>query len=129
VFLTERFYMGGQNLRGFDFRRAGPKQFSRPIGGEATYTATAEVFFPLIATRMEGEVRDRELLRWGLFTDIGFLGTDISDPTFREMRASSGIGVRIEIPFLEVPIALDLGWPWLYEETDDRRQLFFSISR
>jgi outer membrane protein insertion porin family len=129
VFLTERFYMGGQNLRGFDFRRAGPKQFGRPIGGEATYTATAEVFFPLVATRMEGEVRDRELLRWGLFTDIGFLGTEIDDPTFREMRASSGIGIRIEIPFLEVPIALDLGWPWLYEESDDRRQLFFSISR
>ncbi|MCU0865435.1 MAG: BamA/TamA family outer membrane protein [Planctomycetes bacterium] len=129
VFLTERFYMGGQNLRGFDFRRAGPKQFGRPIGGEATYTATAEIFFPLVATRMEGEVRDRELLRWGLFTDIGFLGTEIDDPTFREMRASSGIGIRIEIPFLEVPIALDLGWPWLYEESDDRRQLFFSISR
>lgn len=129
VFLTERFYMGGQNLRGFDFRRAGPKQFNRPLGGEASYTATAEISFPLVATRMANDVRDRELLRWVLFTDIGFLGTEIDDPTFREMRATSGIGIRIEIPFLEVPIALDLGWPWLYEESDDRRQLFFNISR
>jgi len=129
VFLTERFYMGGGNLRGFDFRRAGPTQFQRPLGGEAIYTSTYEVYFPLVATRLEGEVRDRELLRWVVFTDIGFLGLGLTDPTFGEMRASSGVGLRIEIPYLELPIALDLGWPWLYEESDDRRQLYFSISR
>lgn len=129
VFLTERFYMGGGNLRGFDFRRAGPTQFQRPLGGEAIYTSTYEIYFPLVATRLEGEVRDRELLRWVVFTDIGFLGLGLTDPTFGEMRASSGVGLRIEIPYLELPIALDLGWPWLYEESDDRRQLFFSISR
>jgi outer membrane protein insertion porin family len=129
VFITERFYMGGDNLRGFDYRRAGPSQFGRPIGGQARYTASAEIYFPLIATRLEGEVRDRELVRWLLFTDFGLLGLDIDDPTFGELRASSGIGIRIEIPYLEVPIQLDLGWPWSYEETDDRRQLFFSISR
>lgn len=129
VFLTERFVMGGADLRGFDFRGAGPSQFGRPLGGEAVYTSSYEIYFPLVATRLEGEVRDRELLRWVLFTDIGFLGLGINDPTFGEMRASSGVGLRIEIPYLELPIALDLGWPWLYEETDDRRQLFFSISR
>ena len=129
VFLTERFRMGGADLRGFDFRGAGPTQFGRPLGGEAVYTSSYEIYFPLVATRLEGEVRDRELLRWVLFTDIGFLGLGLNDPTFGEMRASSGVGLRIEIPYLELPIALDLGWPWLYEETDDRRQLFFSISR
>ncbi|MCK5942713.1 MAG: BamA/TamA family outer membrane protein [Planctomycetes bacterium] len=129
VFLTERFYMGGGNLRGFDFRRAGPTQFGRPLGGEVIYTSSYEVYFPLVATRLEGEVRDRELLRWVVFTDIGFLGLGLDDPTFGEMRASSGVGLRIEIPYLELPIALDLGWPWMYEESDDRRQLYFSISR
>ncbi|MEC9048640.1 MAG: BamA/TamA family outer membrane protein [Planctomycetota bacterium] len=129
VFLTERFYMGGANLRGFDFRRAGPTQFQRPIGGEVIYTSTYEVFFPLIATRFPGEVRDRELLRWVLFTDIGLLGLGPSDPTFGQLRASTGVGLRVEIPFLQLPIALDLGWPWYYEETDARRQLYFSISR
>jgi outer membrane protein insertion porin family len=129
VFLTERFRMGGADLRGFDFRGAGPTQFGRPLGGEAVYTSSYEVYFPLVATRLEGEVRDRELLRWVLFTDIGFLGLGLNDSTFGEMRASSGVGLRIEIPYLELPIALDLGWPWIYEETDNRRQLFFSISR
>jgi outer membrane protein insertion porin family len=129
VFVLERFYMGGANLRGFDFRRAGPNQFGRPVGGEATWTGTAEIYFPLVATRLEREVRDRELLRGVIFTDVGLLGLGIDDPTFNQLRASSGIGIRIEVPVLEVPIALDLGWPWLYEETDDRRQFFFSISR
>ncbi len=129
VFLTERFYMGGANLRGFDYRQAGPSQFGRPVGGEAVYTATAELYFPLVATRLDGEVRDRELLRGVLFTDVGFLGLSLDDPTFSEMRASTGIGIRIEIPMFELPIALDVGWPWLYEETDDRRQVYFSISR
>ncbi|MGC6489018.1 MAG: BamA/OMP85 family outer membrane protein, partial [Planctomycetota bacterium] len=129
VFLTERFYMGGANLRGFDFRRAGPTQFGRPVGGEAIYTSTYEVYFPLVATRLEGEVRDRELLRWVVFTDFGLLGLGLNDPTFRELRASTGVGLRIEIPYLELPIALDLGWPWAFQDSDDRRQLYFSISR
>ncbi len=129
VFLTERFYMGGNNLRGFDFRDAGPSQFGRPIGGEAVYTASVEVFVPLVSTRLEGELRDRELLRGVIFTDFGLLGLSIDDPTFHQLRASSGFGIRIEVPYLEWPIALDLGWPWVYEESDDRRQLYFSFGR
>jgi len=129
VYLTERFYMGGRNLRGFDYRDAGPSQFGRPVGGQATYTASVEVTFPLIATRLENEVRDRELVRFATFTDFGLLGLTIDSPTFGEVRLSSGVGLRIEIPYLEVPIALDLAWPWFYEETDDRRQFFFWLSR
>ena len=128
VFVTNRFYMGGASLRGFGFRRAGPSQFGRPLGGEVMYTATAEVSFPLIATRMEGDVRDRELVRWVAFSDLGLLGLAIDDASFGEPRLSVGFGVRIQIPYLQLPISLDLGWPLLYEETDDRRVLFFSIS-
>ena len=127
VFLTERFYMGAYNLRGFGFRRAGPKQFGRPLGGEAQWTGTIEMSFPLVATRVEGGVRDQELLRWVLFNDFGLLGTDINDSTFRQLRAASGIGLRIEIPGLNIPVAIDVGWPWRYQETDDRDQVYFSI--
>jgi outer membrane protein insertion porin family len=129
VFLTERFYMGGSNLRGFDFRGAGPTQFDQPVGGEATYTATLELSFPLVATRLERDLRDRELIRGVAFFDFGLLGLSITDPTFREPRLSYGFGLRIEVPVLEIPIALDLAWPILYEETDDRQQFYFSIAR
>ena len=129
MFLTDRFYMGWRNLRGFDYRDAGPSQFGRPVGGEAMYTATAEVTFPLVATRLENELRDRELLRFAVFTDFGLLGLGLDHPTFGEPRLSSGVGLRIEVPYFELPIALDVAWPWLYEESDDRRQFFFSIHR
>ena len=42
--------------------------------------------------------------------------------------ADAGSAIRYDQLGLS-PIALDLGWPWLYEETDNRRQLFFQISR
>jgi len=130
VFITERFYLGGsQSLRGFDFRGVGPSQFGRPFGGEATWYGTAEIGFPLVPTRLERELRDRELLRGVAFVDFGFLGLGLNDATFHQMRLSYGIGLRIDVPVLDIPIALDLGWPILYEETDRRRAFLFSISR
>lgn len=129
VFVTERFYMGGTNLRGFDFRSAGPKQFDRPYGGEVMFVGTAEIIFPLVSSRMPGEVRDREILRWLVFTDVGMLGLGPDDPSFGEVRAASGFGFRIELPFFQIPIAIDLGWPWKYEQSDDRRQLWFSMGQ
>ena len=129
VFLTERFYMGGGDLRGFDFRGAGPTQFGLPYGGDATYRSSVELSIPLVATRMERDLLDRELLRGVLFTDFGLLGLSLSDPTFNEPRLNVGFGLRIEVPVLEIPIAIDLGWPILFEQTDDRRQFYFSIAR
>lgn len=129
VYLTERFYLGGANLRGFDFRGAGPSQFGQPVGGEALFTTSLEYIVPLVTTRLEREVRDREIVRGLLFTDFGLLGLGIDDPSFDEPRLSVGFGVRIELPVLEIPIAIDLGWPVLYEESDDRQVLWFTLSR
>ncbi len=121
--------MGGINLRGFEPRRAGPMQFGNPTGGEARYTASLEYEFPLMSTRLPGAIVDMEILRGVVFTDFGLLGLEIDDPTFREPRLSVGFGVRIDLPVLGIPIALDLGWPLLYEETDGRQVVFFSLRR
>ena len=129
VYVTERFYLGGSSLRGFEFRGVGPTQFGRPYGGEAMFYGTAELITPLVATRMENDVRDRELLRGVAFLDYGLLGLGLNDPSFDELRMSYGVGIRIDVPMLGIPISLDLGWPILSEETDRRRQLWFSLSR
>jgi outer membrane protein insertion porin family len=129
LFLAERTFLGGSNLRGFDQRGAGPKQFGTPVGGEVRLTAGLEYNFPIVSTRTERALRETELLRGCIFADYGQLGLKIDDPTFEEIRLSLGFGVRIFVPVLGVPIALDLGWPLLYEETDSRRQLFFSLWR
>lgn len=129
LFLTERFYMGGRGLRGFDQRRAGPSQFGKPVGGEARYLTTLEYQFPLVSTRRERGLRETEMLRGVLFTDFGLLGRSLSDPEFSHPRLSVGFGLRIFVPVFEVPIALDLGWPVLDQDTDAQRQFFFSLSR
>lgn len=129
VYLTERFYMGGADLRGFNFRGAGPSQFGRAVGGEAVYNASLELSMPLVATRNERQIRDSELLRLVFFSDFGLLGLSASDATFHEPRLSAGIGLRIVIPGIEIPLVLDVGWPLLYEESDNRRQLYWSFGR
>ncbi|MEQ1631193.1 MAG: BamA/TamA family outer membrane protein, partial [Planctomycetota bacterium] len=129
VYVTERFYLGGSSMRGFEFRGVGPSQFGRPYGGEAMFYGTVELITPLIATRMEQDLRDRELLRGVMFVDYGTLGLGLTDPTFQEWRMSYGVGLRIDVPVIGIPIALDLGWPILWEETDRRRQFFFSLSK
>jgi len=129
LFVTERFYMGGSTLRGFSQRQAGPKQFGNPVGGGARYLSRVEYQFPLVSTRSDAALRENELLRGVLFSDWGLLGLDIDDPTFSELRLSVGFGVRIHVPVLGVPIALDFGWPLVYQETDQRNVFFFSLSR
>jgi outer membrane protein insertion porin family len=129
LFLSERWYLGGGNLRGFEPRQAGPKQFDNPTGGEARYTASLEYEFPLMSTRIPGRFVDTEILRAVVFTDFGLLGLEIDDPTFRDPRWSVGFGVRIDLPVLGIPIALDFGWPLVYQETDDRQVVFFSLRR
>ena len=127
LFLTERFYMGGSTLRGFDQRRAGPTQFGEPTGGEVRLLMRAEYNFPLVSTRRSGALRQSEILRGVVFTDFGMLGFRYDD--LEEPRLSAGLGVRIQVPLLNVPIALDLGWPILSEDTDRQRQFFFSLAR
>jgi outer membrane protein insertion porin family len=126
---SERFFMGGEgSLRGFDFRGVGPVQFGQPIGGEMSVLGTAEYRFPLFATRLPGRDEEIEVLRGAIFTDVGTLQLDVGDPPFGDLRASTGIGVRIRIPFLpQLPIAIHLGYPWLREDTDDTRTLSFTI--
>ena len=53
----------------------------------------------------------------------------IAVPIFTEVRLSGGVGVRILVPVLGLPIALALGFPILYESSDNRRPLFFSLGR
>lgn len=50
------------------------------------------------------------------FTDYGLL-------------SASGPAIRTEAVYLEVPVMPDLTWLWLYQETQNRRQFFFSIRR
>ena len=129
LFLTERYYMGGSNLRGFDQRQAGPVENGHPLGGEARFLTTLEYQFPLVSTRLESQLGETELLRGVIFMDTGQLGVGIDDSSFSDLRVSVGFGVRIIVPYFTFPIALDLGFPVMSEETDDRKVFYFTLGK
>jgi outer membrane protein assembly factor BamA len=133
VFPTERFYMGGGAvggaiLRGFSRNSAGPSQFGQPTGGEARYLATVEYGFPIFSTRLTGQFLETEIIRGVVLSDFGLLGSSLTSSDLSEPRWSVGVGLRITIPGLNLPLAMDLAWPILFEETDDRRVFYFTLS-
>jgi outer membrane protein insertion porin family len=114
----ERFYAGGINsVRGFAFRgitpRSGPDDDR--IGGDFSFTGSAEVSFPLV----------EEVLRGVVFTDVGLVEPDFEIGT---LRSSVGVGMRITLPLLgQVPIAIDFAYPLTQDSKDDTQLISFSL--
>ena len=65
---SDRFYLGGRSLRGFDFFGIGPREVEkrRAIGGKYYYKGTAQIDFPV------GLPEEIDILGFG-FTDFGSL--------------------------------------------------------
>lgn len=119
----ERFYMGGQSFRGFNFRSVSPKgirndngmQSDDPIGGNWLFFLGAEVEQPFY----------EDILSVVFFIDSG---TVTFDPGFDDWRVSAGFGFRFYIPQLSpAPLALDFGFPIVKEDLDETRLFTFSI--
>jgi len=119
----ERYYLGGRNFRGFDFRGASPVGIrndtgevgSDPVGGNFLFFLGAEVEQPVYED---------------LLSIVGFIdtGTVTDEPGFDEYRVSVGMGFRIYIPALsQAPLAFDFAIPILKEETDETQLFNFSI--
>ena len=96
--IFERLFLGGaNNLRGFKYREAGPKDSTgEPIGGKTAAYATAELTFPII---QDG---DNPKLRGAVFYDIGAVSGNVDGDV--------GVGLRLYI-IPRSPIRLDYGFP------------------
>lgn len=97
--IFDRLFLGGaNNLRGFNYRDVGPKDFNgEPLGGKSLARATVELTFPII-----------EKVRAAVFYDVGFV-----EPKAFNIggRAASdvGVGIRLDLPI--GPLRLDYGLP------------------
>ncbi|MGZ8410220.1 MAG: outer membrane protein assembly factor BamA [Hyphomicrobium sp.] len=117
VRLFERFFVGGDNLRGFATAGIGPRDLATDdsLGGEWFYTASAEVSFPL-GLPEELPIRGR------IFSDVGSTGgIEPSGPTIADtgsVRVSVGGGLTWVSPF--GPIGLDIGYPIVKEDFDEK---------
>lgn len=122
ISITQRFYLGGDTLRGFEEAGVSPRDRATedPLGGMWNYTGTANLLFPLGFPKELG-------LQGKLFTDVGSIGgTDSSVPSSdvvqsNKLRMSVGTGVVWRSPM--GPINIDLGLPVL-KDTHDKEEIF-----
>ena len=118
--VTDRYFVGGDNLRGFDTAGVGPRDLltEDSLGGNRYYSGTAELQFPL-------GLPDEIDLQGAVFGDFGDLwGNEDAFPGLSDsgsIRASVGVGISWRSPF--GPIRVDLAKA-LVKEDFDKTQIF-----
>lgn len=106
--IFERLFLGGaNNLRGFDYREAGPKDTAgEPLGGKTSIYGTAEYTVPV---NILGAPADKAP-RVAFFGDIGTIsGASGSFVGNGEIYSDVGIGLRLFLPV--GPIRVDYAVP------------------
>ena len=122
--VSDRYFIGGSNCRGFEFAGVGPRDLPSDdvLGGNNFYTGTLELGFPL-GFPEEFDIRGR------IFTDIcsafGLDQTDVGVADESAPRISVGTGVSWQSPF--GPIIIDLGFAVIDEGFDQNELLNFSF--
>ena len=125
VKINERFFLGGNNLRGFEKAGVGPRDSltDDSLGGNQFYRGAVELMFPVGLPEDLG-------VAGHLFTDFGSLwGIDDASTTSlideNALRLSSGIGLSWRSPM--GPVRVDLSKPILKEEYDVEQVFRFSF--
>ncbi len=103
--LYDRWFLGGlYTLRGFDYRKVGPKDITgEPIGGNTYWFGSAEYSVPIF-----------ERLRFAVFYDIGMVYQDAYSFNQKGFNTGAyndnfGFGLRLNLPI--GPLRLDYGIP------------------
>jgi outer membrane protein insertion porin family len=128
--IIDRFFLGGDNLRGFETGGAGPHDATTgdPLGGRFIWTQTSEMRFPLPVSPDLG-------LNGRAFVDVGGLsessfrpGSCIISPgvscqvqASNAPRAGAGVGVSWRTAFGLINIDLT---PFVYKQPGDQTQIF-----
>lgn len=149
----ENLFVGGGTgpyaVRGFDYQGVGPHEEIRfnpnvpgggpvlvkkdgdPVGGRLGFAASVEALFPLVTQYNPFRDRDEILIKGVLFTDAGNLVPEAHlDDLLRNIRLSTGAGVRMRLPALGgVVLQLDFAHVLRSEDEDERRALSFELTR
>ena len=122
VRINQRFYLGGDTLRGFKDSGVSPRDRNTgdALGGMWDATASTEMTFPIGFPKELG-------VKGKIFSDIGTIGPTASnvDPNAvyqsQTLRLSVGTGIVWRSPM--GPINVDLGLP-IMKDTHDEDQIF-----
>ena len=124
VRIINRFFLGGDNLRGFDTSGVGPRDIATgdAVGGKWYYRSSFQASFPL---GLPNEFN----IKGHIFSDLGSLGGVDGDAgavtDTGSLRASVGVGLAWNSPF--GPLSFDLARAVLKEEFDDTQFFRFSF--
>ena len=123
VHLSNRFFIGGNNLRGFAYGGVGPRdnETDDRLGGNLYYVGSAEVRFP-IGLPEELRIFGRAFVDAGSLRDI-----DVSGPTLDEsdgLRVGSGVGLSWLSPL--GPLSVNFAVPVKKDDKDNTE--FFMLS-
>lgn len=124
VRINDRFFLGGDDLRGFQNAGVGPRDTSTndSLGGNIYYVGTAELKFPIGLPEELG-------VSGALFSDVGSLwnvddrGANVFDSS--AVRVSAGAGVLWNSPF--GPIRVDYAHAIKKQEPDRTQNFRFSF--
>ncbi|MDE0810585.1 MAG: BamA/TamA family outer membrane protein, partial [Alphaproteobacteria bacterium] len=124
VGIAERFFVGGQQFRGFSNSGLGPRDIntSDALGGNTFYIGTAELTFPIGLPEGLG-------FKASVFTDIGSLwnidssGSDIFDSSAIRVAAGAGLGWSTAFGLIRI----DLTTALLKEDRDETEFVRFSF--
>ncbi len=125
VRINNRFFLGGQNLRGFQNAGVGPRDRTTgdALGGRQFFTSTGEFSFPLFGVPEELGLTGRVFTDAGTLTDSEEQGENVSDTG--SIRASVGAGVGWFSPF--GPIRVDVAKALLDEDFDETQTFHFTF--
>ncbi|WP_395021595.1 outer membrane protein assembly factor BamA [Dongia sp.] len=124
------FFLGGTgSLRGFDDRGVGPRERGASksdgsIGGQFLWSGNVTTSFPL-GLPEEYAIRGRVFSDFGMLTGYDTKDSDEEIIDHRSIRASAGFGLTWVSPF--GPLAVDLAYPFLREDEDEKEYFSFSF--
>ncbi len=129
VRISDRFFLGGETLRGFEYGGVGPRDLTGGVndalGGNRFTRGTIELTMPTFLPDDLG-------FKGHIFTDAGTLGNNDESPLPGEnfkneesIRASVGIGATWQSPF--GPVRLDFAKALLKKDYDKTEIIHFSF--
>jgi len=124
--IIDRFFLGGDNLRGFALAGVGPRDLGSPtrdpLGGRLVWTQTTELRFPLPLPSEIGLV-GRAFVDVGALTDTPVSGVGVVDES--SPRVGAGVGVSWRTPLGLINI--DLGQAVVKKSYDQTQLIRFGF--
>ena len=127
--IIDRFFLGGDNLRGFETGGAGPHDANTgdPLGGRFIWTESQELRFPLPAVPRDIGLTGRAFIDVGALSQASFPGGScpncgpISISASAAPRIGAGVGISWKTQFGLINIDLA---PFVIKQPHDQTQIF-----